>query len=91
MKSASHEFRVNDMCRVLEVSRSGYYEWLTRSPSQRAQRDEVLSDRIGAHFEANRDVNGTRRLKDSLDDEGEHVSRRRIGRFISDHEHKVKN
>ena len=90
MKSARHEFRVSDMCRVLEVSRSRYYEWLARSPSQHAQRDAVLSERIVAHFEANRDVYGTRRLKDCLADEGEQVSRRRIGRLMSDHDLKVK-
>jgi transposase InsO family protein len=50
----------------------------------------VLSERIGAHFEANRDVYGTRRLKDCLADEGEQVSRRRIGRLMSDQDLKVK-
>jgi transposase InsO family protein len=78
------------MCRVLEVSRSGYYEWLTRPPSQHAQDDQVLSERIVDHFEANRHVYGTRRLKDCLADEEKQVSRRRIGRLMAQEALEVK-
>lgn len=90
MKLSSPEFDVSAMCRVLEVSRSGYYEWLTRPPSQHAQDDQVLSERIVDHFEANRHVYGTRRLKDCLADEGEQVSRRRIGRLMTEQVLEVK-
>ncbi len=62
------------MCRTLEVSRSGYCEWRKRSPSPHAQEDKVLSERIVEHFEANRGVYGTRRLKDCLAEEGKQVS-----------------
>ncbi len=72
------------MCRTLEVSRSGYYQWLKRPPSAHAQKDQELSARIVNHFEANRQVYGTRRLKDCLAEEGEVVSRRRIGRLMSE-------
>ncbi|PON09811.1 IS3 family transposase, partial [Candidatus Entotheonella serta] len=48
IESARDEFKVNTMCRVLEVSRSGYYDWLRRAPSLHAQKDEMLSQRIGA-------------------------------------------
>ena len=65
------------------MSRSGYYDWFTRPPSLHAQHDEVLSVRIAAHFEANRQVYGTRRLKACLADDGDHVSRRRIARLMA--------
>ena len=78
------------MCRTLEVSRSGYYEWSTRPPSLRAQEDEVLSERVVEHFEANRGVYGTRRLKDCLAEEGKQVSRRRIGRLMVEQDLEVK-
>lgn len=78
------------MCQALEVSRSGDYDWLTRPPSARAQKDQVLSERIREHFEANRRVYGTRRLKACLADEGEHVSRRRIGRLMAQQDLEVK-
>jgi len=90
MKLYSDEFKVSAMCGALEVSRSGYYEWLTRPPSQHAQDDQVLSERIVDHFEANRDVYGTRRLKDCLAEDGDRVSRRRIGRLMSEQDLQVK-
>ena len=74
MKPNSDHFKVRSMCRALEVSQSGYYEWLKRRPSRHAQKDQELSARIVEHFEANRQVYGTRRLKDRLAEEGEQVS-----------------
>jgi transposase InsO family protein len=55
------------------------------------QADDVLSQKIEAHFEQNRCVYGTRRLKHCLaEEEGEQVSRRRIGRLMAENELKVK-
>ena len=34
------------LCRLLEVSRSGYYEWLSRKPSLRRQQDQALKLRL---------------------------------------------
>jgi hypothetical protein len=34
------------MCRLLEVSRSGYYEWLSRPPGAPAAADQALQDKI---------------------------------------------
>lgn len=39
-------FPVRMMCRLLEVSASGYYEWRSRSPSARAQANQHLLGRI---------------------------------------------
>ena len=40
-------------CRVLKVSRSGYYEWLARPPSARAVADAALGESIArVHYES---------------------------------------
>lgn len=39
------------MCQVLDISTSGYYAWLGRGPSARAQKDEQLKAKI-RHFHA---------------------------------------
>jgi len=36
------QFAVGLMCRVLRVSRSGYYAWKSRRPSERRRSDQVL-------------------------------------------------
>ncbi len=78
------------MCQALEVSPSGYYDWLNRPLSAHAQKDQALSAKIVEHFEANRHVYGTRRLKDCLATEGEQVSRRRIGRLMAEQDLQVR-
>jgi len=37
---------VGQVCRELEVSRSGYYDWRKRSPSERSQRNQALRRRL---------------------------------------------
>jgi transposase InsO family protein len=50
------------MCEWLGVSKSGYYEWRTRSESAAAQRRELLKIKIKALFEANNEEYGYRRM-----------------------------
>ena len=38
--------RISTLCRMLRVSRSGYYEWLGRGPSERARTDARLLGEI---------------------------------------------
>ena len=44
------EYRVTTMCRVLAVSKAGYYAWVARGPSRRARDDAALVTAIqGVH------------------------------------------
>ena len=43
-EKASHD--VAALCRLLKVSRSGFYAWLRRPPSARVVADEVLTEQI---------------------------------------------
>jgi putative transposase len=71
------------MCQLLEVSRSGYYEWLSRPPRAQAQVDQEVQDKIQRYFAQGRGTYGTRRIKPLLAQDGLQVSRRRIGRFLA--------
>jgi putative transposase len=71
------------MCRLLEVSRSGYYEWLGRSPSTQAVADQQMQAKVQHYFAQGRGTYGTRRIKHLLAQEGLQVSRRRIGRLLA--------
>ena len=64
------------MCRWMEVSRSGYYEWKTRPESATARRRELLKVKIKAMFEANNEEYGYRRVHQALVRGGEQCSPR---------------
>jgi putative transposase len=64
---------IERMCRWLQVSRSGYYEWLHRPPSATAQRRQLLKIKIEALFEACDGTYGYRRLHEALLGGGEPV------------------
>ena len=50
-EQANQVWSVAEMCRVLEVSRSGFYDWQSRPPSQREIDDRQLAVEIEAIWE----------------------------------------
>ena len=71
------------MCRLLEVSRSGYYEWLSLRPRTEAEAAQQVQAKVQHYFAQGRGTYGTRRIKYLLAQEGLVVSRRRIGRLLT--------
>jgi len=71
------------MCRFLEVSRSGYYEWRSRPARAPAPAEQQLQAKVQHYFAQGRGTYGTRRIKYLLAQEGLQVSRRRIGRLLA--------
>ncbi len=72
------------MCRVLCVSRSGYYAWLNRSPSARAVEDERLTHKIADIHADSRGTYGVPRVHAELREDNECVGRKRIARLMRD-------
>ena len=70
------------MCRRLRVSRSGYYAWRVRKPSERASRDVYLTARIRAIFEEFDRTYGSPRILDELKAAGERIGRGRVIRIM---------
>ncbi len=83
---ASHQGRypVKMMCRVLEVSRSGFYAWRRRVPSARAKEDERLLVKIRAAYRRSRERYGSPRVHVELGEEGERCGRKRVERLMRD-------
>jgi putative transposase len=77
------EFKVSRMCQLLEVSRSGYYEWRSRPPRAQAEAEQHVEAKVQHYFAQGRGTYGTRRIKYLLAQEGLQVSRRRIGRILA--------
>jgi putative transposase len=77
------EHSVKTMCRVLEVSRSGYHAWARREPSSRALEDERLTGRIREIHRENRNVYGSPRIHAELRmADGVRVGRKRVERLM---------
>ena len=70
------------MCRVLEVSTSGYYAWRRRPRSRRAQENAILSGRIAEIHEQSQGVYGSRRVHAELRAQGVVVSWQRVARLM---------
>jgi putative transposase len=75
-------YDVTVLCRLVKVSRSGFYAWQSRPKSPRALADEVLTEQIRAAFDANRKVYGSPRIFTELTEDGVHVGRKRIARLM---------
>lgn len=80
VEKASYPMRV--LCRVLDVSRSGYYAWRSRKPSVRELEDERLRPKVVEAFETGRGAYGSPRVRDELVDQGFEIGRKRVARLM---------
>ena len=77
----TQEFRVEHLCQVLGVGRSGYYAWKQRLPSQRTQANQALVVRIREEYQASRKTYGSPRIHAIL--RGDQVcGRHRVARLM---------
>ncbi len=82
MKAHRATHSIATMCRVLEVSASGYYAWLTREQSARAQDDARLTERIRTIHRQSRGTYGAPRIQAELIATGTPVGRKRVARLM---------
>ena len=74
---------VSVCCALLGVSRSGYYDWERRAPSDRALGDAWLIERIREIWAENRQVYGSPRIHAELRiGDGERIGRKRVERLM---------
>ena len=71
---------INLMCRVLRVSRSGYYDWASRDQSGHGRLTQELDSRIHAIFSKHQQRYGAPRIAKTLHQEGLMCSENRIAR-----------
>ncbi|WP_269847260.1 IS3 family transposase, partial [Paenibacillus sonchi] len=78
-------FRIEKMCSVLGVSRSGYYKWRATPPSERMKHRERLVQRIEYHFHDNGEIYGSPKITKKLQQEGFTVGEKTVGRLMREH------
>jgi len=70
------------LCRMLEVSKSGYYAWRSRPPSRRSREDYALTHKIREVQRRSRETYGSPRVHAELRALGVRCGRRRVARLM---------
>ena len=81
MRELRVHYPVRLLCRMLEVSKSGYHAFVSRGPSKRTQDNARLSVAIQAAHVRTRQTYGPERLQDELRDDGFKAGVSRIKRL----------
>lgn len=82
IKAHDKKYPVELMCEVLGVARSGYYAWLQKPISDRAQEDVRLLRLIKASYKASHGIYGAPRIFLDLREAGETCSKHRVERLM---------
>ena len=83
MSDHQASYPIATMCKLLGVSSSGYYAWVQRPPSRRAETDETLIAEIRAAHRASRGIYGAPRVHAELTAKDIQVGRKRVARLMS--------
>lgn len=75
-------FKVSRMCNTLSVSAGGYYDWLDRPESDRAQKDKRLKHKIERFYTASRRTYGSPRIHQDLVESGDNVGVNRVAKIM---------
>jgi putative transposase len=76
------EFTVADCCRVLRVSRAGYYRWRRHPVGKRAMRRKELTEKIRVVHEASRRIYGAPKVRIELLRQGVKLNRKTVARIM---------
>lgn len=78
-------YKIKSMCKVLKVSRSGYYAWERRQPSLRQKSNEELLRQIQEIHHQSRRLYGSQRIVAELKKQGFRYGKNRVARIMKEH------
>ncbi len=82
MKAHRASYPIATMCRVLDVSPSGYYAWLKRPTSERRRADADLLEQIREFHKLSDETSGVPRIHADLAAAGSRVGPKRVARLM---------
>jgi len=82
IREHEREYSVQRMCRVLAVTRSGYYAWEPEKTGPRAQENQVLVGHIHKEYKTSRQTYGSPRIWAALQGQGVTCGRHRVARLM---------
>ena len=78
-------YPVRTLCRLLDVSASGYYQWRQRRPGPRARANDMLYPHLKRVFEQSRQTYGSPRITRCLQRQQLPCSEKRVARLMRRH------
>jgi putative transposase len=81
MRGNREEFELKGMCGVLQVSRSGYYDWASREESKHSQQDRVLLTEIRQIHQDSKEAYGAIKIWQTLKQIGSQCGKHRVARL----------
>ena len=84
IKEYRDRYRLQSMCKVLNVSKSGYYAWIKRMPNKRVIANNKLLGSIRDIYQKSRRVYGSPRITDALNDCGITCGKNRVARIMKE-------
>lgn len=79
-----NNFPIATMCRILKVTRQGYYASIRRGKSAHAKEDEALGKEILAIYKESRELYGSPRIYAALKAKGLRTSKKRVARIMAE-------
>lgn len=82
IQTHKEKFPVGKMCKVMQVSRSGYYKWVVQTPSKRTLFNRMLTTQIKQIYTAKKGSNGSPRIAKELQMQGSKVSKPLVAKLM---------
>ena len=83
IRSHREEYRLIRLCDALEVSPSGYYDWLDRPESNRTRKNKMLTEKIKHSHQQSREIYGSPKIHKDLMADGETCGVNRVARLMN--------
>lgn len=82
IQQESTHHAVKLLCKIMTVSRSGYYSWVSRPQSNLAKRHHLLESKIKTIFNKSRQTYGYRRVTSALQSQGENCGKHQVANLM---------
>ena len=84
LKENQQKYNIKKACKILKISRSGYYDYLHRRKSKRSIENEALAEMILDIFKENQGRYGSRRIQKVLLQRNIKINEKRVSRLMSE-------
>jgi len=84
LKENQQKYNIKKACKILKISRSGYYDYLHRRKSKRSIENEALAEMILDIFNENQGRYGSRRIQKVLLQRNIKINEKRVSRLMSE-------